>query len=265
MQSSQDDSPLGGPLELPESSPPMPPQKPPKKPKKVGKIVLIIVIALIIVGALAFAGWKLTRPKTTLQQNAQDTTTETAQNSKTDLPTAGGTKKYTNDIMRLSLAYPDNWTVTEDKNAVTIVSPEFSYTTVDKGSITGIFKIYIRQGAQTADSKYIGKGIAIMPSEKLVYSDPSATQRKDTNLSFFGLDTPDNFNFFLIAGNFNLKKGDTLGPNYGKEADTFIIGGGYSGKDLKDGLAMNSVSADQFQQSAAYKQAIDILKSIQIQ
>ena len=42
----------------------------------------------------------------------------------------------------------------------------------------------------------------------------------------------------------SLQKGDTLGPNYGREQGTFIIACGFSSKDLKDDLATNPVSPD---------------------
>ena len=51
----------------------------------------------------------------------------------------------------------------------------------------------------------------------------------------------DNFAYFLVAGNFNLKKGDSLGPSYGKEANTFLVTGGYSARDLTDDFATNQI------------------------
>jgi hypothetical protein len=260
-----DDNALKAPLDLPEDTTHhVPPAHSPKRPKKGGKTFVIILLVALVLAALGFAGWKFTRPKPASQATTNSDANTPAQPAETDYTAATGTKTYTNDVMRLSFTYPDNWTVTETDNTVRVESPNFTYETLDKGNVTGNFRIYIRQGAQAADSKYIGEGVAILPSEKLVYAQPTATQRKDTYLSSFGLDTPDNYAFFLIAGNFNLKKGDTLGPNYGKEPDTFIIGGGYSSKDLKEGLETNKVPVDDFQESTAYKQAVDILKSIQI-
>jgi hypothetical protein len=147
---------------------------------------------------------------------------------------------------------------------VRLESPDFSYQTTSKGTVTGNFRIYIRKGARTVDGKYIGRGYAFQPSEKLVYAQPALGQRADTYLSLFGLDTPDNFAFFLIAGNYNLNKGDTLGPDYGKEIDTYIIAGGFSAKDQKDDLATNPVSTEMVKISNAYKQAQVILKSLQL-
>lgn len=260
-----DDLALKEPLDLPEDTTQQhaPAPKPPRKSPNYKVIVLILfVVAVLAVGG--YFGYSATQKKPT-ETETPNTTKQTTKTIKTELPAATGTKSYTNDRMRLTLEYPNNWVVTEGTDgSFRVESPDFTYTALDKGELTGNFKIYARQGAQTADSKYIGKGVAVLPSEKLVYTKPAASQRKETNISFFGLDTPDNFAYLLIAGNFSLKKGDSLGPNYGKEVDTFIIGGGYASKDMKDGLETNKVAPDAFQQTTAYKQAVDILKSIQI-
>ncbi len=262
------DSPLGGPLDLPEDAThgsPLPTHKP---PRKTGKIIVVILFILLLLGGGAFAFIKLRSGSTETQSTAQEapqTDTAESQASTSDVVDVATTKDYTNDVMRFSVSYPTTWTVTPGTGGFRVESPDFSYRTLDKGTVTGNFRIYVRQGARQADGVIIGRGVATMPSEKLVYAAPTASQRKDTNLSFFGLDKIDNFAFFLIAGNFSLKQGDTLGPNYGKEPDTYIIVGGYSAKSLEEDLAMNKVSTETFQTTKAYKQAIDILKSIKIQ
>lgn len=263
------DSPLGGPLELPEDqtqspSSYTPPPPSPHDPKPKSKKVLVIVVVIVVLMAAGIGAWLVLGKDSGSNSNQSTQATEPAPTSKTEMPSTTNTKTYTNDRMRLSINYPDNWTVTEEDNAARIESPDFTYNTTDKGEVTGNFRIYIRQGAQAADSTYIGKGVAILPSEKFVYSQPTTNQRKDTFLSSFGLTTENNFAFFLIAGNFELKKGETLGPNYGKEPDTYIIGGGYSSKDMKDGLETNLVPVDEYQESTAYKQAVEALKTIQI-
>lgn len=263
----EDDIAFKAPLDLPEDTTHqhVPDPKPPKKRRSAKMTSVVLVIALLLaVGG--YFGWKQIQKEPAPSEPVPATNnSQTSATKKTDLPAATGVKSYTNDRMRLTLDYPNNWEAVEGTDgSFRIESPNFTYAAVDKGEVTGNFRIYIRQGAQTADSKYIGKGVAIQPSEKLIYAKPSANQRKETNISFFGLDTPDNFAYLLIAGNFDLKKGDTLGPNYGKEVDTFIITGGYSSKELKDGLGTNRVATDNFQQTTAYKQAVDILKSIQI-
>jgi len=264
------ESPLGGPLELPGGEQ----QHARSHPKSSGRIrrmikkLLIILLVLTLLTAFGFGGRKLLNNKKTTkavdQPNTSSQTSPSPAPKISDLPAAAGTKSFKSSSLGVELAYPAGWTATEADGGIRIDSPEFNYTTVDKGTVSGNFRVYIRKGAREVDSKYIGRGVATQPSEKLVYSQPTSTQRKETNLSFFGLDSGDQFAFFLVAGNFNLKKGDTLGPNYGKETDTFIVTGGYSSKTLTDDFATNQIPLGTFQQTNAYKQALDILKSLKL-
>lgn len=182
----------------------------------------------------------------------------------TDIPESVVTKTFESRFPSLEFTYPETWVVTESDNGVRIESPELTYQTVEGEKVTGPFRLYMRQGAREVDSKYIARGIAALPSEKLAYSEPHPGQRKETNLSFFGLDESDHFAFLFIAGNFNLSKGQSLGPSYGKEPQTYIISGGFSSADLKDDLATNKVFLDAFQDSNAYRQAIEIIKSLKL-
>jgi hypothetical protein len=264
----EDQSPLGGPLELPDSEPRKVSQKRTGIPRRLLKRVLIglgvvVVVALVGFGAGKLFGNKKSTEATAPTDTKPTTTTPTVKTS--DLPSVSGTKTFNSSSLGIELTYPVGWTTTEASGGVRIESPEFGYTTGIQGTIKGNFRVYIRKGARDVDSKYIGRGVAIKSSEKLAYTAPTSVQRKETNLSFFGLDNPDQFAYFLVAGNFNLNKGDSLGPNYGKESDTVIVTGGYSSKTLTDDFATNQVSADTFQQTNAYKQAIDILKSLKLQ
>jgi hypothetical protein len=244
---------------------PVPPTPDPNT-KKHGKKSLIIALVIVAVLVVGFVIWKLVLNKDKKPGSSQ-TTSNQIKATTSDVPQTSQAKTYENDILGLKLSYPDTWKATEpdNKDGVRLESPNFSYTTTDKGELSGNFRVYIRKGARDVDSKYIGRGVAIKPSEKLTYSQPVTGQRSDTLLSSFGLDNTDNFAFFMIAGNFQLKVGDTLGPTYGKEAETFIVAGGYSSKDLADDLATNPVPKDGYDQTNAYKQAISIVNSLQLQ
>lgn len=257
---------LSQPLDLPDQPAPSKPAVPVASHKS-ARLVYVIVGAVVVLG-LAGLGWKLMshhHPDQTAQPSAATTSPSSSSDKTSDIPAATQTKDFENGPLGLQLKYPSTWTATNTSDiGVRVTSPDFSYETTNKGTLTGNFRIYIRKGARPQDSKYIGRGVAIKDSEKLVYSSPAPGQRTDTLLSAFGLDTDDNFAYFMIAGNFNLKKGDTLGPNYGKEAETFIISGGYSAKDLTDDMATNTVPTDDYANTTAYKQAIDIIKSIKL-
>ncbi|HSX44836.1 MAG TPA: hypothetical protein VLF39_01830 [Candidatus Saccharimonadales bacterium] len=268
----QDDSPLGGPLELPgEESPSTHPVN--KSPRRFNpKILIIILLVIVGLAGVGFGAYKLmhkSKPKNTTPTSTSSNSTTTSQEpTVTDVPTVTGTKDYKNTSLGVELTYPDGWQITVSDKAsdgIKLESPTFNYETTDVGIVSGNFRVYIRAGARPVDSKYIGRGVAITSSQPLTYTSPLATQRKTTNLSLFGLDTPDQFAFFLIAGNFNLKKGDTLGPNYGKEPETILVTGGYSAKELKDDFQTNQVPLSSYSSTNAYKQAIDIVKSLKLQ
>lgn len=231
----------------------------PKKPIIIG----LAVIAALVIGVFIYK-FLAKKDAPAAEQSQSQTQNQTEQPKTSDVSSAP-LKEYNAENLGIKFKYPENWTVTPAQDGgLKVESPEFNYETVSKGVISGNFRVYIRVTARDVDGKYIGRGLAIAPSEPLAYSNPLSTQRKDTYLSAFGLDKTDNFNFFLIAGNFNLKKGDSLGPNFGKEAGTYIIAGGYSADDLKDDLAMNSVPTGSYNQTEAYKEAIELVKSLQL-
>ncbi len=241
-----------------------------KQPKFSKKYIVPVLLGTVVLAAMIFGGIKLLGNK----KPAENTTASTPQTeqiasddaSENDVPDTDKTSAYENGFLGIKLTHPETWIATESEtqDSVRLESPAFNYLTTDSKDVSGNFRIYVRKGARPADSKFIGRGVALQPSEKLTYTKPAVGQRTETNLTLFGIDTSDNFALFLIAGNYSLNKGDTLGPNYGKEAETYIIGGGFSSKELKDDLATNAVAPELLKSSNAYKQALEILKSLQL-
>ncbi len=261
-----DDSELfpSGSMELPgEQKRPTPKRSLPIKRIIIPVVVLLGVVVLALVGYKLFAK-KPAAPTTNSSDVIESVPDVRPGPTNSDIPAAGETVTFKSSQPRMELTHPKTWTVTENTGGVRIESPEFSYETLGSGEVSGYFRIYIRQGARQADSAIIGRGVASLASEKLTYTAPVTGQRPETNMSFFGLDTDDHFAFLFIAGNFSLNKGESLGPDYGKEPETFLVMGGYSAKDLTDDMATNQVSLEYFQTTEAYKQAIDIIKSLKL-
>jgi hypothetical protein len=239
------------------------PRKPSRFPKK-ALVISVAVVLLLLVGG--FSVWQLilNKPKT-LTPTVNSSATVIPPEATNDISNAPISESYTSTALSVGFKYPKSWKVSETAGGIRIDSPQFSFPAANLGSTKGIFRIYIRQGARTVDGKYIGAGIALKPSEKLIYTQPAVGQRADTLLSFFGNNSPDVFTFFMIAGNFQLKQGDTLGPNYGKEPDSYIVAGGYTTTTAVDDLAMSSVALDYYATTTAYKQALAIIGSLQLQ
>src|SRR5581483_5671009 len=115
-------------------------------------------------------------------------------------------KTFTAETLAVEFQYPADWTVTEKDGTITAKSTAMTVQSTT-GGVSGAFRVYIRKVARDVDSKYIGRAVAMQATEPLTYSNPAPSQRKTTNLSFFGYDDANNFAFFMITGNFNLKKG----------------------------------------------------------
>ena len=235
-----------------------------KKRRRNFKLPLIIMGSIIVLIFAGFGAWYFlfNKPEPSGSQ-AVEKAPETPK-VVSDVPSASAIETYNSTALSISFKHPKTWKISEASGGVRIESPDFTYRSIGAGDIAGNFRIYIRQGSRNVDGAYIGKGIAIKSSQKLTYTQPAPGQRTDTLLSFFGDNAIDNFSFFLIAGNFQLNLGDTLGPDYGKEADTYIVAGGYSSSSAVDDLATIPVSTDYYATTNAYKQAVAIIASLQL-
>lgn len=256
-----------GNLEMPDEETPPTPAKPNTK-HNWGKLVrntLVVVLILAGLGAAAFAGYNYFLK----DKGGQDDAPQTAENAPAEQSDSGTqtselSETYDSALLRLSFMYPSDWTVNEADRGITVQSPTFTYTNSDGEEIEGGFKVYIRKGTRSVDGNYLGKGTALKESEQITYTEPVEGQRDKTYLSVFGLDEPNNFAYFLIQGNIKLDKGDTLGPDFAKEPDAYLIFGGYTSKERQDDLATNTLPLDSYDQTAQYQTAVEIIKSLQL-
>lgn len=244
-------------------------QIPPVRSKVSKKILirrlLILLAVLLLLAAAAFAAWKFVLNKKDNAQPAQNSSGQPAAEEETlDIGDTELSETYKNDFLRLEFKHPTDWKVTDAENVVLVKSPSFKVKEKSGNETIGYFKIYIKRGANDADGKYLAKGYAIEQSQKITYSSPAAGQRKDTYLTNFGLDTPDNFAYFVVQGNFNLAQGDTLGPKFAQEPDSFLITGGFANDELADGLATKVVAQNYFADNPAYLTAVEIVKTLQL-
>ena len=238
-----------------------------KQPRRFPKKLFTTLFIILVLASGGFALWVfvLNKPDSGNNEPTKSAVTQAPKTeTKDDVPDAAATETYNSTALSIGFKYPKTWKVSEAEGGIRVESPQFNYPAANLGNVDGMFRVYIRQGARKVDGKYIGAGLAIKPSEKLVYTQPAVGQRTDTLLSSFGADSTDIFTFFLIAGNFQLNKNDTLGPNYGSEPDAYIIAGGYTTTAATDDLAMNSVSLDYYSTTKAYKQALGIIGSLQL-
>lgn len=257
-------------IQLPDEEATYRPPSPHKDRKKLPFIIIGLVVAAIVIGAGA-AAFMATRngddeaaPVAEAPAADEDDEAETAEDSDgatTDFSLEQGRSSNP----RVEFAYPDTWDLFEQDGGVWFESPALSFTTIDGQEVgDGFFRLYIRQGARDIDSEYIARGVASRSSEPLTYENPATDQREDTLLQFFGQDSGANTAFILVSGNFNLSPGDTLGPGFGVDGESYIIVGGYTSDALEDDLATHPVSSEYFTSTNAYDQTLGIIKSLRL-
>lgn len=236
--------------------------------KRPTKKIIIISVAVALIAAAAAMTWLLlfndkeaVAPSRNVSDNAQE---KNENSSPAQLANSELSQSHTNDFLRLTFKYPKDWKVSDQNDVIVVTSPNFEYSKKDGQETEGYFKVYIKQQATPDDGKFLGRGVAIGPSEKITYASPQPGQRSETFLTNFGLDAQENFAYFVVQGNFDLKPGDTLGPKFAGEAGAYLIAGGYSGAEQKMPLETNLVSLNYFPNDQAYKTALSIVKSLQL-
>lgn len=245
----------------------IPPPRSNVSKKTVVKKLLIVLAVLVIIAGAAFAAWKFVidkKDQTNPAKNNQYQTAAAEKKETVDIGASELTETFKSDFLMLEFKYPEAWKATETENIILVKSPSFKIEDKSGNESIVYFKVYIKRGANDSDGKYLANAYAIEQSQKISYSEPASGQRKDTNLTNFGNQTPDNFAFFVVQGNFNLAKGDTLGPKFAQEPDSFLIAGGFANDEMQDGLATKTVAADVFADKPAYMTAVEIVKSLKL-
>ncbi len=164
----------------------------------------------------------------------------------------------------IDFKYPTGWKVNEDTGEITVTSPKTKIEDFGGENIETEFKILIKQGADQSDSEYLGRGFAVTKSMPVKYSDPAAGQRKKSFITDFGLDSSDNFAYFVLQGNFELEKDETLGPDFAKEADAILISGGFYGEDSEDKTKLVYLDPEVYQANETYLTAVEIVKTLRL-
>ncbi|HEX5798226.1 MAG TPA: hypothetical protein VFX79_02620 [Candidatus Saccharimonadales bacterium] len=228
------------------------------------KKYLIVAAVLIILGAGGFAAWKflLSSDKQTTDQSEPEAE---SQSSAAEEASAGEpTQEYSSDRLLIDFKYPAGWEVEEDSGEVAVTSPEATVTDVNGEELSAEFKVFIKQGADQSDGEYLGRGFAIRKSQPFKYSDPAAAQREDSFITDFGLDASNNFAYFIAQGNFNLKKDETLGPDFASESDAVLVSGGFYSKDSEDETQLVSLDPEAYQSDETYLLALEIVKTLRL-
>lgn len=233
------------------------------EPRNKKKYFILFLVLILVLGA-GFAIWKFFINRSDQPSAQLSPATENQVKTPSEDSASAPTQEYTSDSLMIDFKYPTGWKVKESSDSLTVSSPETEVATAEGDSVTAEFKLMIKQGADRSDSEYLGRGFALKKSSPLKYSDPATGQRKKTFITDFGLDSSDNFAYFVVEGNFELEKDETLGPDFAKEADAILVSGGFYTKGSGGENKLVATDSETYISNEFYKAAVEIVKTLQL-
>lgn len=187
-----------------------------KKRHKGLKIVGVVLLIIIALGALAGAGYLVYKgmqapaadkstKKVVVDRNP---TTPTSQATDETTQNTADTEEFSSEEFGLTLNYPSEWTAAEQTGQVLITSPVIEIADASGKTVPARMVLEIRPKQSKPDEFKAGAVVAVLDSEKIQYSNPSATQRGSTYLSYLqyaGTDVKGGMDGVYVTGGFGYK------------------------------------------------------------
>jgi len=220
-------------------------------------LIVLIAIAVILAGVIT---WFFMHRHPAAKPATQATTATTPA---VTTPVSTAPQQFKSTTLNIAVTYPGSWTLKEssDKKEMRLTSPQTTYPKAAGGTTTGVFTVEIREDVPDAMQATIQHAVAAVDSTVIAYDQPTSAQRQYTNLSIAGTNAT-TFNFLMLTGSSAYKAGDPFGTGLDLTGTAYLIAGGY-GADNGDALAFDGVPKAAYD-SAAYEQAVAIVKSLQI-
>jgi len=153
------------------------------KPKRIWLRVLIVVtliVAVVLAVYLVFFPNIFESKKKVSAPTVKTTQTTPTQNANAPIKT----KHYDSTNFGLGFDYPQDWTVADVTGKLTVTSPAMQLATTANETITGQVIVTIQPKQATLDVFKQGNATAVIDSQKITYTKPTASQRAQTYLSF---------------------------------------------------------------------------------
>lgn len=159
----------------------------PKKSHKGRNIFLVLLLLLLVAGAGGYWWYTnrpaLTKPVATKRQQPSKPSSSSSQATTSDGFTKQ-TKSYSATDFGLSLEYPADWTPAEQNGILTFTSPITTLTGGTGQTTQGRVILAVRPKDANPPELKQGNAVAVLPSEIIKYTNPTASQRGSTYVSF---------------------------------------------------------------------------------
>lgn len=188
-----------------------------ERQKQTRQRVLVALITVLFLGIAGFgAYWQFFRDKAASLPAAK-TPAKTATNQTLSSTPKVPTQPYTSSDFNLSFNYPDGWTVIDSGTGpMTVTSPSLQLTSAAGQTVSGLITMTIQKQGQLPASFSAGTVLAVLNSQRIAYTQPTADQTSQTYLSFVqyastnikgGLDA------IYVTGNDGYEKGQIIPPS----------------------------------------------------
>jgi hypothetical protein len=232
---------------------------------------LIVVAVLLNLGmGSASAAILVKKPSSkkadasTTNLGASNTVVASQDLSKAKDTPASEIQHYVSEPMKLEFDYPIDWHIFSDadnKN-ISITSPVSNFVTSSGQTVQGKadIELSLKYDAGLIDDSLL----AISPSEAVSYNNPTPSQRKTTNLSFFayGNEDPSAIDYAVITGSFTYAKGQSISTRNYKLINPFIYIYVNACVTHCQGLSIDRFDIDTFHNNAMLVKAKAIVQSM---
>lgn len=169
-----------------------------------------VVITLVLIAVAAFgAYWFGAHEATKSQSGAKRPMVAQSRNQSAQNSTVQ-TKHYDSTNFTLGFDYPSSWTVNDTTTKLTITSPDLQLPTAT-GVRTGVHVVVSIQNPQSTIPGFpINGAEAILTSDHLTYTQPSAVQRAQTYLSYLSYGAGGGLDALYITGDNGYQQGQQV-------------------------------------------------------
>ncbi|HYH75675.1 MAG TPA: hypothetical protein VD735_07010 [Candidatus Saccharimonadales bacterium] len=157
---------------------------PEKKRKPVWVKILLSLLLVVALGVLATVLYSKLVDTNKDDGSLQTKPVKTAQQKEVEDVPVRATKPYSSATFNMTIMHPEGWTATENAGVLKIVSPATKMRAVSGKEMKGQVTVTFSGKGQNLAAFDAGNATAVIPSEKLTYTQPTSVQRAQTYLSF---------------------------------------------------------------------------------
>ncbi|HSX05278.1 MAG TPA: hypothetical protein VLF69_02330 [Candidatus Saccharimonadales bacterium] len=172
----------------------------------------MIILILLVLAAATFGAYWYGNKQASKNHSSSSSGTAAGSTSHRRLPpepTVAPAKHYDSTTYTLGFDYPEDWTVNDTTDKLTITSPAVRLTTTHGDKDVHVV-VTIQNPQSTIPGYPAGGATAALLSQKLTYKQPSAVQRAQTYLSFLGYTSATSLDVLYITGDNGYQQGQQV-------------------------------------------------------